>query len=1471
MAYYRKQKIILALAVLLLLPLWFSRSSRADYEPPLVNTTNFVAGNFRSTWGFIRDTLVGNTGAVPDWTSTSGVNSYYQAWAAGATSDGTQPVLYQLGPDYSNEQRRTWQQILPNPANPAGESLSATIADFPPLNVVSGLSNMGNGDAMIWIAGQTPAPGKELKIFKSLNARANFPTPYALLNDFKQETVIPAGITQNIYALQVSNEGSYAIAGGENGLLLKYTWGPGGTPGTWTKFTNIKVDTSDVLGIIYPVPGIAYVVTSDLPAGVSPYSSKPINCGSSNAKLFIVTNDPAIEGNWTQLGSTKPGVCFFSVTTGVKDAPTGAGHGPLATNVWVAASDGVYRFNEEDGSLSRVKTTTEQLYGISAVQDRGGDGQNMLFNGNLEAWDKESIDEWTAPSGWGLTDENVYGRHNPGGGCGRNTMDIMANASTRVGQGWEIKLEPWVYYPSAAKCTTGVDAQTNASSGVFAMVDMSTLEGTKFKVSGDYKVVFTNPGTTTTPQGGVAIGCAGALPSIKGIPGYDSSRVDCSFSNTSEIRTYSMGDSSTDLRRDSSGYIHFEKIVSRQDEVFSQPILGATGNPKRTGRNSLLQISCEGTYGAQVFCDNLRVEPVNTPAIASYDRVAVYAVGQKTGAGNTLTLTNRDAINSNPAKNIFTDENNVFASSNLQSIWAVNTQHVYAVGENNQIVQRSPGNVTGFMWAGTATADSSGAKQALGWISASCANNQSDYVSLCQKVKESYGMNFENGLLSGRAWLGKQYDASPMTYEETLDLGTCVGAARRDGLPASEPYRMGYGICIPTALPNGYCSQQTSTPCTVNNETTTCQKSCNTATRTCVKDQTKSCVRDFDCYGHCSRDAGFICLTDADCRIQSADPDIAPGGRMSVKPRDRIDCTKSGASPLACTNAGWLSFNPDDFTGGADPVADSFNGVGNAYNATTGGISGWARFITLASRPRCKFSTSCIAGPGICCDSGLKEGQPCAGDLQCPSGGDNPNAAPEGGWVRLRGGTSDPVYNNFLAAHSPAWPDALYGCQSCTGFKCRFCQDLSAQSCRPSAANCTKFCDGDLSRPCTADGECGVDLCKAVGFCSRPIDPNNPTQCQTDNDCTTNGDPPQPNGGFCNIGAVCHTGAAGSCNQYGLDFSETNSRFYGYIWSSDYGWIDAHRLIRGTSAYLQTRLGDIYAQKEIGSAETTVTPPGASCNATYLIISSSTITNFCSAYEGKNAEVTGNAQIPNATTLPYAGSSNIYENVLGRFDVVGIETDNDSNPAVDVNKYGQTIIRTGIVNSSTGEIWKDAPYANFASVGVYSVLGRKVYIANCPSGKACQLNKETEFFNGLTTPENGAGILIVNGDLNINKNMRYHTSNITETRQLASLVVVVRGNLTIANEVTNVVGTYYVAGSINTTQGAIFIDSNRYPLTVRGLMIAKVFNFGRRFAGTVENPMPSELFIFDGRMQTNPLPGMVDFVNTLPSTLNSSP
>ncbi|MBI5467117.1 MAG: hypothetical protein HY975_02795, partial [Candidatus Kerfeldbacteria bacterium] len=632
---------------------------------------------------------------------------------------------------------------------------------------------------------------------------------------------------------------------------------------------------------------------------------------------------------------------------------------------------------------------------------------------------------------------------------------------------------------------------------------------------------------------------------------------------------------------------------------------------------------------------------------------------------------------------------------------------------------------------------------------------------------------------------------------------------------------------------------------------------------------TKSCISDFDCFGRCSADQGFLCVVDADCQAGATAPAFSTTnatGLLAAAPNSRLICGNTSnnvpASPIACNSIGWLSFNSSDFsdtTFAPSPPAPANTKVGVSYNtnhlahnpnypvADRGAheLSGWARFMT-------------------------------------PNLTDNPNYS-NSGWVSLRGSAT---------GASPS--SKLFACRDCIGgpggmatggnsqMNCSFCQDEGNQSCVTSdtvdglgnkVANCHYLCE-DGTTPCVTNNQCGgigSGQCRAPGYCTG----DGTTACASDGQCTNNG--------RCATGAICSTSGS-SCDAYGVNLDTETGKFYGNAWSQDFGWLGFENVSQGGSRILQTRLGDIYAREQIGNNAIPVPSSQQNCNGTYLIISSSTITNFCSVLG--SAVVGGiNPLQPNSSSISFPSEGNVFQNILGRFDLKGLEKVTDtSDPNRPKNKYG---IEVRTMSAASGDVsaWlksQAAGQGNLIPSGPNFILGGRVYkIGDDNTHGTYTLDSLISFANSNSVAVSGSGVLIVNGDLVINVTedaLTYASGNVNDLRKLASLTVVVRGNLTLSNSVKNLVGAYYVTDNPATTQVEGVFDTASDPtsnngtqLILRGLVIARQFLFHRQTAGTIDNPTPSELFIYDGRLQSNPLPGMTDFVNALPTAVTPGP
>lgn len=1466
-------------------------SSQAEFEFPFVDSTNAPTNaEFHSVWSYHR--------AFRPSLSSSTVYNGYEAFAVGKDLDPakneTNNGLFYF---YNGS---SWSKI-PYTAKNASDVIIQPVT----LNAVSGQVNVGDGTAYNRdTSSYVTAAGIDGKIF---DVTPLTPQLHATSVTLKQtlENGLAANETRDLYALDYAQRyQSTGLAGGQGGLLLVKNGLQGAGWYVWSGASGMPGPTENITDITYANLSVVYVTTSTFTGGAMDRTC----AGSQTSRLYKVS---VSSGVWTLLPSaTRANTCYYGLAAGTIDAAP-ANHGPQQNILWIASSAGVFKYDEGSGTLSGPLSGTsgKKYYAVSAIPDRAGQNQNLLVNGNFESWSVANpvvTDPGPSPDGWLATDEG-YGTSNAANSCGTNTKDQMIASH---GSGYAIKLEPAKTYLTFSKvclsssecslCNTftgncavnpsggclggtgcivapsGVnncqfngpsnfDGKSGADMSVAMAqsIPISVIEGMKFRVTGEYKVEFLT-GLTPTPQypeGGVSVNCTGNWrASSSGLK--STNTIPCSLNNRQEIRTVAKGNSNTDSRADADGYIHFDLTLSRQDLQYAD-LKSTGGDGLLTPSGMLLEIRCESTYGTRVHCDNLKVEEVNTPPVLARDTYTVIAGGQD--YGNNGIAVNVDAYNADT----FTNEplpplDAADRTNDILSMNAPGLQHVYVAGEGLTLLSRTPSTLTGYIWAGTADVVDTGATAGTGYLSVSCVNNRDPGTSqtLCQRSPQSYGLSLDFssdtsrtvGSLTGRAWFGKNIGST--SDNEMTNLGSCL---RKE-------------ILAPLAGNSAYTlrgSNWLSGMCDVGSH-----RCYNSRAAAKAKNQSElsaySCWNDFECFGRCEKDQGFICVNDGDCRIGTdtlADSVAGSTNNLSTQPSNRLKC--SASSPLACAAGGWLSVNASDFTNPTAPVLGesigvNYNTLHTTHNnaSTFSGfheLSGWGRFMTLANSAE-------------------------------------PNYQVGHGWVRFRG-DAVAASPKTLAVKDQATSiitsaPYLYGCQDCVGLaknklSCAFCQDTLGQSCKPSydpgpkEGSCTYFCGGDpLKGACFQDSECATGTtCRAIGFCTL----DSATQCAKDEDCAGNK-------GYCNLGAVCQVKAPEQpqptqCYAYGVNLSVDKGQFGGLAWSQDYGWLDFRNVGQGSARYFQTRLGDIYAGGTIGDPQAPQPPGINNCNSTYLIISSATIANnFCSSL---GTTVKPGVNIPSkqggSASIPVASPNNVYQNILGRFDLVGMEKEVESTGR---NKYSSGIVE---INHNGGDISAEIN----AALNAGSLGGRVFNISDdAPSSNAHTRSTVTYTISSpitirnstnLATQGSSAGMIVINGDLEIDQNIIYGTTGATaidDLRKLQNLVIVVKGNLTIKNTVQKLVGAYYVTDDPRTddgnpatsadVEGAVSTSDstsgNTYPLEVRGLMIAKSFNFGRKFAGTVENPAPSELIIYDGRLQSNPLPGMTDFAKALPNT-----
>jgi hypothetical protein len=358
-----------------------------------------------------------------------------------------------------------------------------------------------------------------------------------------------------------------------------------------------------------------------------------------------------------------------------------------------------------------------------------------------------------------------------------------------------------------------------------------------------------------------------------------------------------------------------------------------------------------------------------------------------------------------------------------------------------------------------------------------------------------------------------------------------------------------------------------------------------------------------------------------------------------------------------------------------------------------------------------------------------------------------------------------------------------------------------------------------------------------------------------------------------------------TCDLYGVSLDIESGNFYGYAWSPDLGWINFNGANMYNLSWFQERYSDIYSQGNIGSIFTGKAPGYATaevgrCNATYLIQANGSITNFCSSgYKEKvgPADTASTTAVPkelwrasdmSARGFGYIGFpqknevSGTYTNVFGTIDYQGLIT--IVNPInLKKNKYNIVVDKT--INNLNKFIYRTAPPVNLGNS-----LDGKIYFSN-----TYNINFPLQF-NNQTGTNNGSGLIVIDGDLNINSDMDYGYANGLSTavpldniKNLASAGFIVKGDVTIAPTVKHIVGNYFIDGTV-TVQGKAS-GRNDDQLQVSGLIIARQFKFQRQFKGTIDNPQPAEVIIYDGRLLANTPPGFQDLASLLPLIREVSP
>ncbi|MFA6526022.1 MAG: hypothetical protein WCT26_01235 [Candidatus Buchananbacteria bacterium] len=337
-----------------------------------------------------------------------------------------------------------------------------------------------------------------------------------------------------------------------------------------------------------------------------------------------------------------------------------------------------------------------------------------------------------------------------------------------------------------------------------------------------------------------------------------------------------------------------------------------------------------------------------------------------------------------------------------------------------------------------------------------------------------------------------------------------------------------------------------------------------------------------------------------------------------------------------------------------------------------------------------------------------------------------------------------------------------------------------------------------------------------------------------------------------------------NCSKYGGAYDSSNGALLGWGWNGNVeqasttgaGWVHFNP-VGGDSGviypWLQTEYGAVYGSRYFRQRTAVV----SGINATYCIFAD-LVFNFRSQKCGPNIPSI-DLSFPVKQNLD---SSESYKNALGQLDIKGLSTVVKTSGSQKYNKYGNII---------------EVDYPLGSSID----LNNRVYVYS----NDLVIGSDLIINNGSDTTQ-GNGLVIVNGDLLIKNNITYSPGNPANLKRLASIGWIVKGDISIQPDVTQVVGAFIALGNdpspgcmyendtpcINDTTidypkfksngyGVFSSGSSDKSLVISGLLLARAFNFQRTYSNILQG---SEKIIYDGRLIANPPPGLRSLVEMLP-------
>ena len=799
---------------------------------------------------------------------------------------------------------------------------------------------------------------------------------------------------------------------------------------------------------------------------------------------------------------------------------------------------------------------------------------------------------------------------------------------------------------------------------------------------------------------------------------------------------------------------------------------------------------------------------------------------------------------------------------NLKKGFAVNPTHMWSVGEESMILKISPGNTTGWGYVGADNCDrdcSGGAchiglcpdlitpaTKPVGWISYNCANQ-----TVCDKTTYSYGVNIK----------------------KKVEAGECSGA--------SNILCTSHDDCIGDCVNFGLCTNE---------------------------NQDKD-VGILSGYGWFGKKDDYELPPDIACDyVNPIDGFTYCSNNHLVKCDDVSECACYN-NHASCYSTGWLSFDRND-TG--DPPAlpymtlpvntpclkdissgDPEDYVLATFDYNTYAVEGWARFMTGRcldglDNPlgqACFINDDCSGGScyhngqGRCEDDWSTL---CQTDIDC--GGAVDSCQYPEGWIKFRGGNNevnpDPLVSDYMPCNACITVDPgksagdltdddgdeYITCKICDGFlsgekyMCNKCGTIRINSEDPLTCG-TGRCSDTPSEVCIYGSSwnfCpGVETCEQAGFCIAGSHIYAP--CTNDSHCDDIENSCHKDENW--SGNTCNTCA--TCDQYGVSADISSGDWFGYAYSEDFGWIDMSMVSQYNTAWIRVQYGNIYSRGNVGSWRTAPAPgytySERDCNASYLILAGGRVINFCS---DALAEINLGAD-PSVTT-PEEGNPYVVEG----YRAFNLPKDEFSPHSI----LGTIDYNYLVRNVEDSDIFEGGATDSNFGIEPIDLAGRIFHVKKTGEAEGQEGNLTINSANGFEIGNaliDGSGLVIVDGDLNIESNIIYDDTGVNKIKQVPSIGFYVKGNIIVHENVTEIFGTYYTEKSFITySSGTVNTDIQ---LRVKGVLVAATFDLRRRFKGTINIPQPAEIITYDGRIQLNPPPGFRDLTSALPKIRPANP